>query len=158
MPANVGRWKRCGLIPGWGRSPGGAHSNPLQYSCLENPMDIEAWWAKGHRVAQKRTQLKRLSTHSMHQNCCLNIPTGLLFQQLLLQVSRLGCDLWTCLSVQISGRFFALWHPFSDGAKKMRWLSVCPDFSYCKNGSLTFKPFKCLNWKNRSLDLYILKQ
>ena len=67
-------------------SPGGGHGNPLQYSCLENPMDIEAWWAKGHRVAQKRTQLKRLSTHSMHQNCCLNIPTGLLFQQLLLLV------------------------------------------------------------------------
>ena len=34
-----------GSIPGWGRSPGGGNGNPLQYSCLENPMDREAWWA-----------------------------------------------------------------------------------------------------------------
>ena len=35
----------AGLIPGWERSPGGWYGNPLQYSCLENPMDREAWWA-----------------------------------------------------------------------------------------------------------------
>ena len=34
-----------GLIPGLGRSPGGRHGNPLQYSCLDNSMDREAWWA-----------------------------------------------------------------------------------------------------------------
>ena len=34
-----------GLIPGLGRSPGGRNGNPLQYSCLENPMDKAAWWA-----------------------------------------------------------------------------------------------------------------
>ena len=34
-----------GSIPGLGRSPGGGHDNPLQYSCLENPMDRGAWWA-----------------------------------------------------------------------------------------------------------------
>ena len=40
-----------GSIPGLGRSPGGGHGNPLQYSCLENPMDKGAWWAPwGHRV------------------------------------------------------------------------------------------------------------
>ena len=33
-----------GLIPGMGRAPGGGHGNPLQYSCLKNPMDREAWW------------------------------------------------------------------------------------------------------------------
>jgi len=38
-------------IPGLGRSPGGGHGNPLQYSCLENPMDREAWWAVLHGVA-----------------------------------------------------------------------------------------------------------
>ena len=37
-----------GSIPGWGRSPGGGHGNPLQYSCLENPMDRGAWWATVH--------------------------------------------------------------------------------------------------------------
>ena len=35
-----------GLIPGSGRSPGGGHGNPFQYSCLENPVDRGAWWAK----------------------------------------------------------------------------------------------------------------
>ena len=41
-PANAGD---PGSIPGSGRSSGGGHGNPLQYSCLENPMDREAWWA-----------------------------------------------------------------------------------------------------------------
>ena len=40
-----------GLIPGLGRSPGEGNGNPLQYSCLENPMDRGAWWATVHRVA-----------------------------------------------------------------------------------------------------------
>ena len=38
--------QETGLIPGWGRSPGGGNGNPLQDSCLENPMDRGAWWAK----------------------------------------------------------------------------------------------------------------
>ena len=41
-----------GSIPGLGRSAGGGHSNPLQYSCLENPMDRGAWWATIHEVAE----------------------------------------------------------------------------------------------------------
>ena len=45
-------------IPGLGRSPGGGRGNPLQYSCLENPMDTRAWQVTIHRVAQTRTQLK----------------------------------------------------------------------------------------------------
>ena len=46
-----------GSIPGPGRSPGEGNGNPLQYSCLENPMDRGAWWAAVHRVAKSRTQL-----------------------------------------------------------------------------------------------------
>ena len=46
-----------GLIPGSERSPGGGHGNPLQYSCLENPMDRGTWWATVHGVAKSRTQL-----------------------------------------------------------------------------------------------------
>ena len=42
-----------GSVPGPGRSPGGEHGNPLQYSCLGNPMDRGAWQAAVHRVAQK---------------------------------------------------------------------------------------------------------
>ena len=52
-----------GSIPGSGRSPGGGHGNPLQDSCLENPMDKGAWWATVQRVSQSQTQLKQLSTH-----------------------------------------------------------------------------------------------
>ena len=52
-----------GLIPEWGRSPGGGYGNPLKYSCLESPMNIEAWWAVVHRVAKSQTRLKRLSMH-----------------------------------------------------------------------------------------------
>ena len=44
-----------GLIPGLGRSPGGGHGNPLQYSCLENSMDRGAWRATVHGVAKSRT-------------------------------------------------------------------------------------------------------
>ena len=42
-PTNVGDQRNAGLISGLGRSPGGGHDNPLQSSCLENPMDREAW-------------------------------------------------------------------------------------------------------------------
>ena len=45
------------LSPGLGRSPGGGHGNPLQYSCLENPMDRGAWWATVHGVAKRPTWL-----------------------------------------------------------------------------------------------------
>ena len=46
-----------GSIPGSGRSPGEGNGNPLQYSCLENPMDGEAWWATIHGVAKSQTLL-----------------------------------------------------------------------------------------------------
>ena len=44
-PANAGATRDVGSIPRSGRSPGGGSGHPLQYSCLENPMDREAWWA-----------------------------------------------------------------------------------------------------------------
>ena len=47
-----------GSITGLGRSPGGGHGNPLQYSCLENPMDRGAWRATVHGVTKSQTQLK----------------------------------------------------------------------------------------------------
>ena len=48
LPANAGDIRDMGSIPGSGRSPGGGHGNPLQYSCLENPMDRGAWWVTVH--------------------------------------------------------------------------------------------------------------
>ena len=46
-----------GLNPGSGKSPGEENGNPFQYSCLENPMDREAWWATLHRVTKSQTRL-----------------------------------------------------------------------------------------------------
>ena len=63
-PANAGDVGDTGLIPGLGRSPGGGHGSPFQYSCLENPMDRGAWQATVHGVAKRQTWLKWLSTHS----------------------------------------------------------------------------------------------
>ena len=56
--ASAGHLRDTGSIPGSGRSLGGGHSNPLQYSCLENLMDREAWGATVHRVTKCQTQLK----------------------------------------------------------------------------------------------------
>ena len=64
-PAKVGDVRDSGLIPRSGRSPGGRHSNPLQYSCLENPMDRGAWWATAHWVTKGQTRLKQLSKHTL---------------------------------------------------------------------------------------------
>ena len=54
-PANAGDTRDKGLIPGSGRSPGGGHGNPLQYSCLENPMDKGTWKATVHGVTKSWT-------------------------------------------------------------------------------------------------------
>ena len=54
-PANAGNIRDPGLIPGSGRSPGGGHSNPLRYSCLENPTNRRAWRATVHRVTKSWT-------------------------------------------------------------------------------------------------------
>ena len=53
QPANAGGAGYMGLIPGLGRSPGEGNGKPLQYSCLENPMNEGAWWATVHGVAKE---------------------------------------------------------------------------------------------------------
>ena len=63
LPANAGN---VGLIPGLGKFPGGRHGNPLQYSCLENPMDRRAWQATVHWITKSQTWPKWLSMHSVH--------------------------------------------------------------------------------------------
>ena len=55
-----------GSIPGLGRSPGEGNGNPLQYSCLENPMDGGAWWAIVHGVAKSQTQLSDFTFTFFH--------------------------------------------------------------------------------------------
>ena len=63
-PANAGDIRDTGSIPGSGRSPGEGNGNPLQYSCLENPMDRGACWATAYNVVESWTRLKRFSMHT----------------------------------------------------------------------------------------------
>ena len=65
-PANAGDLRVAGSIPGSGRSLGGGHGNPCQYSCLKNLTDRGAWRAIVHRVAKSWIWLKLLSMHSSH--------------------------------------------------------------------------------------------
>ena len=57
LPANAGDIRDADSIPESGRSPGGGYGNPLQYSCLENPMDRGTWWAIVHGVTKSQTPL-----------------------------------------------------------------------------------------------------
>ena len=54
-PASAGDRREVGSIPGSGRSPGGGNGHPLQYSCLENPIDRGAWRATAYGVTKSRT-------------------------------------------------------------------------------------------------------
>ena len=64
LPASAEDVRDLGSIPGLGRSSWEGSTNPLQYSCLENPMDRGAWQATVHRVSKSWTQLKWLSMHA----------------------------------------------------------------------------------------------
>ena len=60
-PVNAGDVRDAGSIPGLERSPGGGHGNPLQYSCLENPMDRGAWQATVHWDHKEADMIEQLS-------------------------------------------------------------------------------------------------
>ena len=75
MGGSVSKESACnagdiGSVPGQERA-GGGHSNPVQYSCLENPRDRGAWWATVHGVAKSQTRLKGLNTHAHTNTACL---------------------------------------------------------------------------------------
>ena len=63
--ASVYSAEDLGSIPGLGRSPGEGNDNPLQYYCLENPMDRGAWWATVHGVTKSRTRLSDFTFTSL---------------------------------------------------------------------------------------------
>ena len=85
-----------GLIPGLGRSPGEWHSNLLQYSCLENPMDRGVWKVTVHRVTKNWTQLKQLSTHQHKSKGIIS------FVLLIFKTRKLGLEEDVCDSVHSS--------------------------------------------------------
>ena len=87
LPANAGdiRDADAGWIPGWGRSLGGGHGNPLRSSCPGNPMDRGTSWAIMHRVAKSWTRLKQLSAHA-HMCVCICICGGAFCSSLIINV------------------------------------------------------------------------
>ena len=68
--ANAGDLRDMGLIPGSGRSPGGGHGNPLQYSLLENLLDRGVWWATVHRVMTSGTHMHATKASDPNANIC----------------------------------------------------------------------------------------
>ena len=67
LPANAGDLRDTGLIPGLGRSPGEGNGNPLQYSCLENPMD-RVWWATIHVVQRELVTVKAIKHNKIGES------------------------------------------------------------------------------------------
>ena len=100
-PASAGDRRDAISSPGSGRSPGGGHGSPLQYSCLENPVVRGTWWATVHRVAKSWTQLRRLIMHS-----CMEINTKRMSKK-----SRTDLPLGTSLVIQ----WLRLWAPSAGG-------------------------------------------
>ena len=78
------RHKRYGFNPWVRRSPGGGHGSPLQYSCLENPMDKGAWRATVHRVTKNWTWLKLLGK-GIRQGCILSLSLFNLHAEYVMQ-------------------------------------------------------------------------
>ena len=92
LPANGGD---VGSVPGSGRAPGGGNGYPLQYSCLDNPMDRGDWRAIVHEVAKSWTRLKRLSSTAA---------------MLCRMTKILVVTFCFCYSCWISGLFIVPWH------------------------------------------------
>ena len=105
LHSSVGKESACnagelGLIPGLGRFPGEGNGNPLQHSCLENPMDRRAWRATIHRVAKSRTRLKWFST-APHNLEIIQVVVWWLV--ITLQISSLKT--WTLFYLPVSLRY-----------------------------------------------------
>ena len=89
-----------GSIPGSGRSPGEGNGKPLQYSCLENPMDRGAWWATDHGVSKSRTRLSDFTIHSsMYKSAVILFLSGWLFGLVLSPMVVLIKFIQVCISL-----------------------------------------------------------
>ena len=95
-PANARDIREAGLIPGLGRSPGEGNGNPLQYSCLGNPMDRGAWWAAVPGVAASRTQQISfaLRFHALEKEMATH--SSVLPRRIPGMGGLVGCQLWGC--------------------------------------------------------------
>ena len=98
-----------GVTPGLGRSPEGGHDNPLQYFCLENPMDRETWWATVHGVAKTGTRLSNLTQHSTAWHHIL-VSDRTLFGKYLILSSAMTRNFSTPISVVLTYLLFLIIH------------------------------------------------
>ena len=124
-PANARDIRDAGSIPGLGRSPGGGHGNPLQYSCLENPRDRGSWWATVHRVAKSWTQLKQLGISGEKTPKCYHQSVGSVAQSCWTLCDPMDCSMpgfpvhhqlrsllkLMCIKSVISSNHLILCHP-----------------------------------------------
>ena len=109
--ANAGDARDVGSVPGLGRSPGRGHGNPLQYSCLENPMDRRAWWATINGI-----------TRISHDLAARPSTTNTVFQ--FSSVTQLCPTL--CNPVDCSTPGFPVHHQLPELAQIMSFKSVMP--------------------------------
>ena len=79
-----------GSIPGSERSPGEGNGNPLQYSCLENPMDREAWWATAHGVRKSRTWLSNFSSLHFSETVVIVFSNSFIIVRLISSPNKLS--------------------------------------------------------------------
>ena len=80
LPTSVEDIREAGSVPGSGRRPGGGHGNPLQYSCLQNPMDRGAWWARAMRSKRVgHNGSNRVCTHAQVMLVTINHTSDLVF-------------------------------------------------------------------------------
>ena len=92
-PANAGDMRDVGLIPGLGRSPGGGNGNPLQFSCLENPMDRGAQCLGSQRVGHDQSNVARKHTGSLCWGHA-HVFTSFLFLYSQLLIFCVNSSLW----------------------------------------------------------------
>ena len=134
-----------GSIPGLGRSPGEGNGNPLQYSCLENPMDSGAWWATVHRVAESDT------TERLHS--LTHWPSGFpYFVQFKLKFCSKELMIWATVSSRSCFCWLYQASPSLAAKNTIDLISVftiwwCP----CVESSLVLLEKKCLLWAVHSL-------
>ena len=123
LQETTGSTRDRGLIPGSGRSPGEGNGKPLQYSCLENPMDGEAWQATAHGIAKGRTGLRDF-TSSLHNASKIEDKKQLFndFTYLFLAVLCLRC----CLdfSLAVSGGYSLVVAAFLAGEHELLGLQA----------------------------------
>ena len=102
MPASAGDARDSGSISGSGRSSGGGHGNPLQYSCVENSIDREAWWATVHGVKkQDVTECVCVCVHTRTQ-------THMHFEVIINKSYISLQEQWTLVACLVHGHLYSL--------------------------------------------------